>query len=133
VLQFYKTERNIAKVRDKYREEYGPGTQFEDCKNIKSRLNKAFRAAIRKVKALAGETRESAEFLPFLNSLNNERIKKILISPDALEARVILCDIYSAKSVTSTLMEKTVALMKEAILRIEKRFPLKNDFHNYNF
>ena len=57
LLQHYIEAPNIAGVRDKYRERYGPGTTHDDCKLIKSRIYKALRAAIRKLKSLSIEHR----------------------------------------------------------------------------
>jgi hypothetical protein len=102
-----------------FREEYGPGTEFDDCKLIKSRLNKALRAAIRKVKTAVSGSLECSRFRPFLNSINNDRIKKILVSPDALTARIALCDFSCAKTLTSQITENTVVLMEQAINRME--------------
>lgn len=57
----------------------------------------------------------------FLNSLNNERIKRILISPDASDARVLLCDFYISNSISSSCMHGTVAILKDTIVKMERR------------
>lgn len=112
MLEFYRKERVIVNVRDKYREKYGAFSSFEDCKLIKSRLFKVLRQAIRKLKSVVNDTRELMSYLPFLSSLNNDRIKKILISPDAMEARAGLCDFFLSHHVSATLMTKTMDLLQ---------------------
>jgi hypothetical protein len=57
LLHFYIETRNIAGVRDRYRNIYGTDSAFEDCRVIKSKLNKCIRAAIRKLKSVAVDMR----------------------------------------------------------------------------
>jgi hypothetical protein len=100
---------------------------FEDCKFIKSRLFKALRLAIRKVKTASADLREFGKYTGFLNMINNDRIKKILVSPDALTARIALCDFYISKNLLPSCIEKAILLMEAAIGRIERRRGDKDD------
>lgn len=70
--------------------------------------------------------------MPFLNDLNNDRIKKILVSTDALHARIALCDFYCAKAISTQLLEKTIQLLEDAIKQTKKQRDV-NEFDDFDF
>jgi len=69
------------------------------------------RQAIRKVKTAVTETRELSNFVPFLNTLNNVNIKIILISPDAIDARIALADAFISTSLNNMMLIRILKMM----------------------
>ena len=69
----------------------------------------------------------------FLNSLNNDRIKRILISPDAAEARVGLCKFALARHLNLALAAELVQLIEGCLVVVERRRGDNPDYDDWDF
>jgi hypothetical protein len=88
----YKHTQQLVKIRDYFKSEYPENQHLFTIDSLRSRFNKILRVALRKVNCFCEKFGQ--ERIPSLIKLNDLKVKFILRSPDALNARLLLVDMY---------------------------------------
>lgn len=92
LIDGYKEHYTIGRLRNFFREKYGGlYPQLNDVKQLKARFYKILRTAVRRVQAFS---QEHSSKVPQLIYLNDDKVKSILRSSDALHVRIQLGELY---------------------------------------
>jgi len=65
--------------------------------------------------------RDLFDELGFLNELKGDRIKKLLVSPEALEARVGLSELFIEDNMGVDQVKQLIASLEVAVFKMEKK------------
>jgi hypothetical protein len=100
------------------RVKYGENVVLNNVKELKARFFKIIRTSIKRLMRYA---KEYAHKVPLLVDIIDERIKVIMRSPDAVEARIALGKLYKTKSPSAEMLTEVITLINQFCFLEETR------------
>lgn len=113
-LGFYKSNQEFAKIRDHFKGKYSDHQQLFTIDALRSRFNKILRMALRKTTCFCQKFGQ--ERVPQMVKLNDLKVKFLLRSPEALNARLLLVDMYLYDECDIRRLYQTVSAVNEFII-----------------
>jgi hypothetical protein len=97
---------------------YGDNVVLGNVKELKARFFKILRTSI---KRLVRYAKEYAHKVPLLVDIIDERIKIIMRSPDAVDARIALGKLYKTKSPSAEMLTEVITMVNQFYFQEEAR------------
>jgi hypothetical protein len=103
-------QRTIARTRDALRQKYGENVVLNSVKELKGRFFKILRISVKRLMKYA---QEYAHKVPLLVTVSDEKIKVIIRSPEAADARIALGKLYKTKTPSAEILTDVINLVNE--------------------
>jgi hypothetical protein len=104
----------LVRIRDHFKQKYPQHQHLFTIDSLRSRFHKILRVALRKVKCFCEKF--GPERVPGLITLNDLKVKFILRSPDAMNARLLLVDMYLNDECDLKRLYNTVSAVNDFII-----------------
>lgn len=114
LLRLYKRDMQLVRIRDHFKQKYTQHQHLFTIDSLRSRFHKILRVALRKLKCFCEKF--GAERVPGLITLNDLKVKFILRSPDAMNARLLLVDMYLHDECDIKRLYNTVSAVNDFII-----------------
>ena len=113
-LSCYKQNQEFAKIRDYFTSKYRDQQHLYTIDSLRSRFNKIMRMALRKTSCFCEKFGQ--ERVPHMIKLNDKKAKYLLKSPKALNARLLLVDMYIHDECDIRRLYQTVSAVNEFVI-----------------
>lgn len=113
-LRFYKNNQEFAKIRDHFKGKYREHQHLYTIDSLRSRFNKIMRMALRKTGCFCEKFGQDR--VPRMVKLNDLKVKFLLRSPEALNARLLLVEMYLNDECEIGRLYQTVSAVNEFII-----------------